>query len=124
MVGHTGMMQPAIAAVEAVDASLDRIESAVKEAGGVLLVTADHGNAERMSNESGGVHTAHTTEDVPLIVVNAPGVTRVVAGRLSDVAPTILGVLGLPKPDAMTGVSLALGSGAATTPLGSVGVEA
>ena len=124
MVGHTGMMQPAIAAVEAVDTSLDRIESAIKEAGGVLLVTADHGNAERMSNESGGVHTAHTTDDVPLIVVNAPGVTRVVSGRLSDVAPTILGVLGLPKPDAMTGVSLVSSSGATTTTLGSVGVEA
>ena len=122
MVGHTGKMQPAIAAVEAVDTSLGRIESAVKEAGGVLLVTADHGNAECMSTESGGVHTAHTTDDVPLIVVNAPGITCVAEGRLSDVAPTILGVLGLPKPDAMTGMSLALGSGATTKKLGSAGV--
>jgi 2,3-bisphosphoglycerate-independent phosphoglycerate mutase len=124
MVGHTGMLQPAIVAVEAVDASLGRIESAVKEAGGVLLVTADHGNAERMSNENGGVHTAHTTDDVPFIVVNAPDVARVVAGRLCDVAPTILGVLGLPQPGAMTGVSLAKNEGATTTTSDSVRVEA
>jgi 2,3-bisphosphoglycerate-independent phosphoglycerate mutase len=124
MVGHTGMLQPAIAAVEAVDASLGRIELAVKEAGGVLLITADHGNAERMSNESGGVHTAHTTDDVPFIVVNAPDVARVVAGRLCDVAPTILSVLGLPQPDAMTGVSLAVNDGATTTTSDSVRVEA
>lgn len=106
MVGHTGMLQPAIAAVEAVDASLGRIEAAVKDAGGVLLITADHGNAERMSDENGGAHTAHTTDDVPFIVVNADGVTQVEAGRLCDVAPTTLEVLGLPQPDAMTGVPL------------------
>ncbi len=106
MVGHTGMLQPAIAAVEAVDSSLGRIETAIKAAGGVLLVTADHGNAEKMSDAAGGVHTAHTTDDVPFIVVNAPEVTSVDAGRLADVAPTILNIIGLSKPDAMSGRSL------------------
>ena len=77
-----------------------------------------------MSNESGGVHTAHTTDDVPFIVVNAPDVARVVAGRLCDVAPTILGVLGLPQPGAMTGVSLAKSEGATPTTSDSVRVEA
>lgn len=116
MVGHTGMLQPAIAAVEAVDASLGRIEAAVKDAGGVLLITADHGNAERMSDASGGAHTAHTTDDVPFIVVNADGVTQVEAGRLCDVAPTTLDVLGLPQPEAMTGVPLvAHGENASST---------
>ncbi len=116
MVGHTGMLQPAIAAVEAVDASLGRSEAAVKDAGGVLLITADHGNAERMSDASGGAHTAHTTDDVPFIVVNADGVTQVEAGRLCDVAPTTLDVLGLPQPEAMTGVPLvAHGENASST---------
>ncbi|NQV80949.1 MAG: phosphoglycerate mutase (2,3-diphosphoglycerate-independent), partial [Alphaproteobacteria bacterium] len=106
MVGHTGMLQPAIAAVEAVDSSLGRIETAIKAAGGVLLVTADHGNAEKMNDAAGGVHTAHTTDDVPFIIVNAPEVTALDAGRLADVAPTILSIIGLPKPDAMSGESL------------------
>lgn len=107
MVGHTGMLAPAIAAIEAVDTCLGRVEAATRAAGGVLLVTADHGNAEKMSDADGGAHTAHTTDDVPLIVANAPHVTQVSDGRLADVAPTILSIMGLPQPTAMSGVSLA-----------------
>lgn len=107
MVGHTGMLAPAIAAIEAVDTCLGRVEAATKATGGVLLVTADHGNAEKMSDADGGAHTAHTTDDVPLIVANAPSIGHVAAGRLADVAPTILAIMGLPQPETMSGVSLA-----------------
>ena len=124
MVGHTGMLHPAIAAVEAVDACLGRIEAAVIDAGGVLLITADHGNAERMSDEKGDAHTAHTTDDVPFIVVNAPAIAQVTAGRLSDVAPTILDVLGLPQPDAMTGTSLVAADGATPNTADTLRVDA
>ncbi len=108
MVGHTGHLDAAIKAVEAVDACLGRVAAAVEAAGGTLVITADHGNAEMMRDpETGEPHTAHTLNPVPFIVVNAPGaVARVEGGRLADVAPTLLAILGLPKPAAMTGHSL------------------
>jgi 2,3-bisphosphoglycerate-independent phosphoglycerate mutase len=108
MVGHTGKLDAAIKAVETVDACLGRLAEAVEAAGGTLVVTADHGNAEMMRDpETGGPHTAHTLNPVPFIVVNPPGaVARVENGRLADVAPTLLGLLGLPQPPAMTGHSL------------------
>ena len=108
MVGHTGMLPAAIKAIEAVDRCLGRLEAAVKQAGGVLLITADHGNAETMTDpETGEPHTAHTLNMVPAILVNAPaGVSTIENGRLADVAPTLLDLMNLPKPAPMTGRSL------------------
>jgi 2,3-bisphosphoglycerate-independent phosphoglycerate mutase len=105
MVGHTGKLSAAIKAVEAVDHCLGRLADAVTRAGGTLLITADHGNAETMKDpETGERHTAHTLNPVPVILVNPPaGITGLVDGRLSDIAPTLLTVLGLAKPAAMTG---------------------
>jgi 2,3-bisphosphoglycerate-independent phosphoglycerate mutase len=108
MVGHTGSIDAAIKAVETVDACLGRLSVAVEEAGGTLVITADHGNAEMMRDpDTGEPHTAHTTNPVPFIVVNPPrAVRRLEDGRLSDVAPTLLDILGLARPAAMTGHSL------------------
>jgi 2,3-bisphosphoglycerate-independent phosphoglycerate mutase len=108
MVGHTGRLDAAIKAVETVDACLGRLSQAVEAAGGTLVITADHGNAEMMRDPvTGEPHTAHTLNPVPFIIVNPPGpITRVDDGRLADVAPTLLDILGLPKPAVMTGHSL------------------
>jgi len=108
MVGHTGILDAAIQAAECLDNCLGRLEGAVKDAGGVLLVTADHGNCERMQDtENGHPHTAHTMNLVPVVMCNPPGgVTELRNGRLSDVAPTVLALLGLPQPEEMTGQSL------------------
>ena len=108
MVGHTGILAAAIAAVETVDACLGRLESAVAKAGGVLLVTADHGNAELMRDpETGEPQTAHTTGPVGVVLANAPAaVAGLREGRLADVAPTLLALLQLPQPAEMTGHSL------------------
>jgi 2,3-bisphosphoglycerate-independent phosphoglycerate mutase len=108
MVGHSGDLPAAIKAVEAVDRCLGRLADAVKRAGGTLLITADHGNAEMMRDPATGQpHTAHTTNPVPLLLVNPPpGVAGISDGRLSDVAPTLLRLLGLPQPQAMTGHAL------------------
>ncbi len=107
MVGHTGKLEAAVAAVEAVDACLGRLAGAVEAAGGVLFITADHGNAELMGEPGGGPHTAHTTNLVPALVVNPPWPELGLRdGRLADVAPTLLDLLGLPKPAEMTGESL------------------
>jgi 2,3-bisphosphoglycerate-independent phosphoglycerate mutase len=116
MVGHTGILAAAIAAVETVDTCLGRLEAAVRAAGGVILVTADHGNCELMKDpETGGPHTAHTLDKVPLILVNAPaGVTGLADGRLADVAPTLLHLMGRPKPVEMTGHDLLRGAVAGT----------
>jgi 2,3-bisphosphoglycerate-independent phosphoglycerate mutase len=108
MVGHTGSLGAAIEAVEAVDTCLGRLSAAVENAGGTLVITADHGNAEMMRDpQTGEPHTAHTINPVPFIIVNPPKDVRLLHdGRLSDVAPTLLDILGLPKPAAMTGHSL------------------
>lgn len=106
MVGHSGILSAAIKACEAVDENLGRIEKALEKSGGALLVTADHGNCETMKDEeTGGAHTAHTLNRVP-IILKAPGVSRIVDGRLADVAPTLLALLKLKQPLAMTGMSL------------------
>jgi 2,3-bisphosphoglycerate-independent phosphoglycerate mutase len=108
MVGHTGHLDAAIKAVETIDACLGRLTAAVEAAGGTLVITADHGNAEMMRDPATGQpHTAHTLNPVPFIIVNPPGaIARVESGRLADVAPTLLDILGLPQPAAMTGHSL------------------
>ena len=108
MVGHTGNLAAAIAAVEAVDACLGRVADAVKRGGGTMIVTADHGNAERMFDATTDqAHTAHTTDLVPCVIVNPPAPISVMrAGRLADVAPTILALLRLARPPEMTGGSL------------------
>ncbi|HYM71578.1 MAG TPA: 2,3-bisphosphoglycerate-independent phosphoglycerate mutase [Stellaceae bacterium] len=108
MVGHTGIVAAAEQAVETVDACLGRLAGAVEAAGGTLVITADHGNAEMMRDpETGEPHTAHTLNPVPFVIVNPPAaVHRVESGRLADVALTLLALLGLKQPDAMTGHSL------------------
>ncbi len=107
MVGHTGKLDAAIKAVETVDAGLGRIAEAVGAVGGALLVTADHGNAELMRDpETGGPHTAHTTNPVPVLLMGGPAGARLRDGRLADIAPTLLALMGLAQPAAMTGRSL------------------
>ena len=106
MVGHTGSLEAAIAACEVVDACVGAIIEATLARGGALIVTADHGNAEQMFDPVGNCpHTAHTNYDVPLIVVGEPyrGRTLLGDGRLADVAPTLLAMLGIERPEAMTG---------------------
>src|SRR5262249_9849404 len=105
-VGHTGSRPAAIKAVETVDTGLGRIADAIEKAGGALLVTADHGNCEMMRDpETGGPHTSHTTGPVPVLVVGGGDLT-VKDGRLADLAPTLLELMGLPQPKEMTGSSL------------------
>ncbi len=109
MVGHTGVIPAAIKAVETVDQCIGKIAESVLEKGGVALVTADHGNAEEMIDpESGGPFTAHTTDLVPFILVGDQtiGADLREGGALSDIAPTILELLGIPQPKVMTGKSL------------------
>jgi 2,3-bisphosphoglycerate-independent phosphoglycerate mutase len=107
MVGHSGKLAAAISAVEAVDRCLGRLEAATREVGGVLLITADHGNVETMRDpETGESHTAHTTNPVPALLVNAPAGLALDDGRLADVAPTLLELMRLERPAAMTGHSL------------------
>jgi 2,3-bisphosphoglycerate-independent phosphoglycerate mutase len=104
MVGHTGSIPAAVAAVETVDTCLGDVVTAVERAGGVTLVTADHGNAEKLLEADGvSPHTAHTTNLVPL-VATARG-TLQEGGELSDLAPSALALLGLPKPPEMTGTA-------------------
>jgi len=108
MVGHTGDMAAAIRAVEAVDACLGRLIPAVERAGGAILITADHGNAEMMHDPATGQpHTAHTSDPVPFILAGATAENwRLADGRLADVAPTALALMGIEKPPEMTGRSL------------------
>jgi 2,3-bisphosphoglycerate-independent phosphoglycerate mutase len=107
MVGHTGDLKAAIRAAEAVDAALGAIVTAIRDAGGALLVTADHGNLEMMRDPATGQpHTAHTIGPVPLVYVGTRDATLRSGGALRDVAPTLLDLLGLPKPQEMTGHSL------------------
>lgn len=103
MVGHTGVYAAAIKAVEAVDACVGRVTEALAKVGGECLITADHGNAEQMVNpETGQAHTAHTSELVPFIYFGRDATTRA-DGTLSDVAPTMLHLMGMPQPKEMTG---------------------
>ena len=107
MVGHTGDLAAAIAACEAVDLGLGRVLSAMQKAGGTMIVTADHGNCETMIDPvTGGPHTSHTTNPVPVILVGGPPYAHLRSGRLADLAPTLLHLMGLPKPAEMTGESL------------------
>jgi 2,3-bisphosphoglycerate-independent phosphoglycerate mutase len=106
MVGHTGSLPAAIRAVETVDTCLDRIAEAVKAQGGALLVTADHGNCEMMRDPvTGGPHTAHTTNKVPVLLMGGPA-PALEDGRLADIAPTLLALMELKQPAEMTGRSL------------------
>jgi 2,3-bisphosphoglycerate-independent phosphoglycerate mutase len=110
MVGHTGVLPAVIKAVETVDACLGRILAAADRHGVRVLVTADHGNAEMMFDPTtGGPHTAHTTNPVPLVGVGAGTSSLRASGALSDVAPTILALLGMDQPAEMTGRSLLQG---------------
>ncbi|WP_299080403.1 2,3-bisphosphoglycerate-independent phosphoglycerate mutase [uncultured Ruegeria sp.] len=107
MVGHTGDLQAAMKACEAVDQGLGQVVSALEKAGGAMIVTADHGNCEMMVDpETGGPHTAHTLNPVPVALVGGPEGAKLRCGRLSDLAPTLLELMGLPKPPEMTGKSL------------------
>jgi 2,3-bisphosphoglycerate-independent phosphoglycerate mutase len=108
MVGHSGNLEATIKAVEAVDAGLATIYSALKPRGGVWIITADHGNAETMIDPStGGPHTYHTTNPVPLILVSENDSLKLKpGGSLRDIAPTMLAALGQPEPADMTGHDL------------------
>ena len=105
MVGHTGVIPAVVRACEVADAALATILAAVGDVGGTAIVTADHGNAEQMLESDGSPHTAHTTNLVPLLVTRTD-VTLREHGRLADVAPTVLALLGLPQPPEMSGITL------------------
>lgn len=107
MVGHTGDVNAAMAACAAVDAGLGRVLAALEAAGGAMIVTADHGNCEVMIDpDTGGAHTAHTLNPVPVVLVGGPVGAGLRAGRLADLAPTVLALMGLAQPNEMTGKSL------------------
>ena len=107
MVGHTGILEAAIKACETVDVCVGKIVNRVRSSGGVVLITADHGNAETMAEEDGSPHTAHTLNPVPLILVDDSRKNTVLReGVLGDIAPTILEIMNIEKPAAMTGMSL------------------
>lgn len=111
MVGHTGSLPAAIKAVETVDTCLGRIAEAIAKSGGALLATADHGNCEMMRDpETGGPHTSHTTNPVPIVLTGAGNRALLHEGRLADIAPTLLELMDLPKPPEMTGISLLRGN--------------
>ncbi|CAH2032645.1 2,3-bisphosphoglycerate-independent phosphoglycerate mutase [Trichlorobacter ammonificans] len=108
MVGHTGILPAAVKAVEAVDACVGRVVEKMRHLGGTVLITADHGNAEQMVDEHGEPHTAHTCNPVRLILVDDSRKDTILkdGGKLADIAPTMLKLLGLPQPQEMTGESL------------------
>ena len=107
MVGHTGVWDATISALETLDVALGRLEQAALKAGGILAITSDHGNAEEKIDADGNPLTAHTTNPVPLILIarQTAGHARS-GGKLGDVAPTLLPLLGLPVPPEMTGTNL------------------
>jgi 2,3-bisphosphoglycerate-independent phosphoglycerate mutase len=109
MVGHTGVIPAAVAAIEQVDGELAKVVDAVHDKGGACIITADHGNAEQMLEPDGSPNTAHSTNPVPLIVT-APGLELREGGILADVAPTALDLLGIAQPPAMTGSTLRVGA--------------
>jgi 2,3-bisphosphoglycerate-independent phosphoglycerate mutase len=107
MVGHTGDLSAAITACEAVDKGLGRVIEAVKKSGGAMIIIADHGNCEMMIDpKTGGPHTAHTTNLVPIIAVGTAPYNKITSGCLADVAPTLLQLMNLPSPPEMTGKTL------------------
>jgi 2,3-bisphosphoglycerate-independent phosphoglycerate mutase len=108
MVGHTGIIPAAVKAVETVDSCVGRLIEKVRSLGGAALITADHGNADQMRDSAGEPFTAHTCNPVWLILVDdaKKNVTLREGGRLADIAPTMLEILGLPKPKEMSGASL------------------
>ena len=107
MVGHTGIEEAAIKAVETVDECIGRVVDEVRKVNGTIFITADHGNAEQMVDyETGDPHTAHTTNLVPIVAVGLPEGTKLKEGRLADIAPTMLEVMGVEQPIEMTGESL------------------
>ncbi len=110
MVGHTGSLPAAIKAVEAVDIGLGRALAALEKAGGAMIVTADHGNCELMVDPvTGGPHTSHTVNPVPVVLVGGPAGAKLRdGGRLADLAPTLLALMDVPQPPEMTGRSLLL----------------
>ncbi|MBA4366131.1 MAG: 2,3-bisphosphoglycerate-independent phosphoglycerate mutase [Desulfobacterium sp.] len=109
MVGHTGVIPAAIKACEAVDENMKKVVTAIQAFGGTALITADHGNAEKMLDDNGHPHTAHTVNPVPLIIVNEEMKNiKLRPGILGDIAPTILDIMGIAKPKQMTGKSLIL----------------
>ncbi|MGH9763032.1 MAG: 2,3-bisphosphoglycerate-independent phosphoglycerate mutase, partial [Blastocatellia bacterium] len=107
MVGHTGILEAAIKAVETIDTCLGRVVKAIRERGGTVIITADHGNAEQMIDpQTGGPFTAHTTEPVPLMLIDQYRGKLRNNGSLQDIAPTMLGILGIAQPPEMTGSDL------------------
>ena len=104
MVGHTGVFDAAVKAVEAVDKCVEILFEKLRASGGLLILTADHGNAEQMLDKNGGIHTAHTCDKVPFLVCDPK--LRVKDGILADIAPTLLEIMGIEKPEEMTGKSL------------------
>jgi 2,3-bisphosphoglycerate-independent phosphoglycerate mutase len=116
MVGHTGKWDPTISGLETLDVCLGRLAHAVRDAGGILAITADHGNAEEKLDEDGNPLTAHTTNPVPFVLVSdRPLGTFTDRGKLGDIAPTLLPLLGLDVPEAMTGMNLLVPVAATTT---------
>ena len=106
MVGHTGNLDAAVKAIETIDECIGKVVKAVEKVNGVLLITADHGNAEQMVDyKTGEPHTAHTTNSVPLVLIGLEDV-KLKEGKLADLAPTMLDIMGLEKPKEMTGESL------------------
>ena len=106
MVGHTGSMEAAITAIEAVDEAVGKVAETVEKNNGVLIITADHGNIEQMIDyKTGEPHTAHTTNPVIFTILGMNDI-KLKSGRLADIAPTMLDIMGKPKPKTMTGESL------------------
>ena len=105
MVGHTGIFEAAVKAVEAVDECVGKVTDAIAKMGGVSIITADHGNADRMYDVDGSPFTAHPTNPAPFCVVGYPCTLRE-GGRLADIAPTMLKIMGLKQPDEMDGTAL------------------
>ena len=105
MVGHTGVFEAAVKAVEAVDDCVGQVVAAIREMGGVALITADHGNADKMIDENGEPFTAHTTNPVPFCVIGYDCKLRE-GGVLADIAPTMLKIMNLPQPEEMSGKSI------------------
>lgn len=106
MVGHTGVIPAAVKAVETVDTCVGEIVDAIVRADGAVFITADHGNSEKMLDENGGPFTAHTTNPVPAILVSDCENIELRHGKLADVAPTLLELMGIQKPERMTGESI------------------